>query len=82
MMNTVVYYLVMYVWRSTLDSAGHWNRGEWLTEMHPLQWLVKQRREHSRKKMPNKKLVKYEYALTGWKEVSQEIYELYKDEVG
>ncbi len=78
----MTYYYIMYVWRSTRDGADHWNYSECLTERHPVQWLVEQREKYSCEASPNKKVIKYTYAIIGWKEVSPEIYGIYKDKVG
>lgn len=78
----MTYYFIMYGWRSSLDPAGQLNHGETLSAIHPIQWLVQCRRDSSKEMMPNKKLVKYDYWLLGWKEVSEEIYNQFEDEVG
>ena len=75
-----MYWFIMYRWR-TQHTVG-WNFSEHLTDEDPVDWLVNQREMHQVKELPNGKMLKYKYYLTGWHEVSKEIYEKHKYNVG
>ncbi len=81
----MTYYLIMYMWKryvqGSQDTTPSWTLGEELTETHPVKWLVDIRNDYSRI-MEHGKVVQYDYTLIGWNEVSKEIYDTYKDEVG
>ena len=58
-----------------------WYFGEDLSQTHPVKWLVDMRDEYTMIEENGVKTT-YEYQLIGWEEVSREIYDTYKGEVG
>jgi len=62
-------------------SEPTWNFSEYLTTTHPIKWLVDIRNDHGTTLEHNRKF-RVEYGLISWNEISQEIYETYKDEIG
>ena len=73
----MTYYFIMYTWKR--DRDHQWNYSEFLTDTHPIKWLVDTRRDYSN---DTDRGCGYNYSLIGWKEVSKEIYDTYKGEVG
>ena len=58
-----------------------WEHSEYITKTHPVQWLVDVRENHSTETM-GVKVIHYEYALIGWKEIPESVYDSCKDMVG
>jgi len=80
----MTYYFIFYKWiryEEGRHSEPSWKSGEYMTDIHPVKWLVDMRNEHNTILEHNKKF-RLKYTLTGWNEVSQEIYDTYKDEIG
>ena len=75
----MTYYFIMYTWKRS--GALRWEYSEFLTETHPVEWLVDIRRDRSEDTNHGTPCY-YDYSLIGWKEASKEIYDVYKDEVG
>lgn len=83
--NITVYYFIMYKWSRYVQGSQYtedrWVFGEELTTTHPVQWLIDIRNKYSIT-IEHGKRIQWKYTLIGWEEVSKEIYDTYKGEVG
>lgn len=81
----MTYYFISYQWNQYIEgspyTATQWLFSEILTTDHPVKWLIDMRNEYSVIEDCGKRII-VEYTLIGWQEVSKEIYDTYKDEVG
>ena len=80
----MTYYFISYRWirwEEGIYSETSWQFGDYMTTDHPIKWLVDIRNNYSTIVEHNSKF-RIKYALVSWNEVSQEIYETYKDEIG
>lgn len=62
-------------------SGFKWRFSETLSQTHPVTWLIDMRNDYF-KVEEHSKTVMYDYQLIGWQEVSKDIYNKHKDEVG
>lgn len=86
----MIYYFISYIWKNFVRGGTYsqseltgfkWRFGETITTTHPVQWLVDIRNDYG-KTEDHGNIIIWNYALIGWQEVSKEIYDIYKDEVG
>lgn len=68
------FYLVVYIWKHDGDEI--WNHNEYCTDYHPLQWLVKIRKDFYKRKAHK------QIHLISWNEIPFSVYKKYKDCIG